>query len=349
LQIQFYCTPFDPCDPGSTHGRYDRQVCEMYDSAAITRPRCVAKNTTSQDEAVKTWFVCETQADLRSLRDNASISEMGMVVIVTLQIIAPPLLQNVTVNGHFNQSGLHIETLHNLTQFVCCAQNGSTRQNRDETPLSSSSKHNSGSHKPNTAEAGIFLAGSFDVTPAEGKNSGSNQDRRSLCLFHVEDVRSMSSKTVSWWSLSTIVWLVLVLLVVVLVLLGVSDQVKNRCCCGQKKVMPVIPTANQSKMFSKRKVKSLGDLPDDVSAISIEDTELFLEKTPSDYSRGHATSLQRRISSSSSTKNFLRAFRESYNRGLSPIPELSVTDISLEESADEYDAESWSDDLIREE
>lgn len=73
LQIQFLCTPFDPCDPNNTHGRYDRQVCEMYESAAITRPRCVAKNTTSQDEAIKKWFVCETQA-LRSLRDNASIS-----------------------------------------------------------------------------------------------------------------------------------------------------------------------------------------------------------------------------------------------------------------------------------
>lgn len=100
--------------------------------------------------------------------------------------------------------------------------------------------------------------------------------------------------SVSWWTLSTIVWLVLVLLVVVLVLLGVSDQVKNRCCCGQskslnlclnvrqklsllgrflgwascerelnlphlctflEKVMPVIPTSNQLKMFSQRRVK----------------------------------------------------------------------------------------------
>lgn len=122
-------------------------------------------------------------------------SEMGMAVIVTLQITAPPLLQNITLNGHFNHSGLHIEIQHNITQFVCCAQNGSTQHNRDETPLSSSSKHNSVSHKPNTTEAGVFLAGSSDVTSSEGKNSGSNQNRRSLCLFHVENIRLMASKT----------------------------------------------------------------------------------------------------------------------------------------------------------
>ncbi|MCJ8749275.1 hypothetical protein PDJAM_G00174430 [Pangasius djambal] len=197
LQVQFLCSPFDPCSPNSGRDHHDGQVYEMYGSAGITCPRCEAQNATNQDEAVKEWFVCETHADLWSLSDNASISEMDMEVIVTLQITAPPLLQNVTLNGHFNRSGLHIETQHNITLFGCCIQNDSTQQNKDKTPQSSSSNKDSVSHKPNTSEPGIFSAGSPDVTSSEGKNSSANhthQSNRSHCLFHVKDIQRMPSK-----------------------------------------------------------------------------------------------------------------------------------------------------------
>ncbi|MCJ8749274.1 hypothetical protein PDJAM_G00174420 [Pangasius djambal] len=115
-----------------------------------------------------------------------------------------------------------------------------------------------------------------------------------------------------------------------------------------EKVIPVLLPANQPKTFSKRRVKSLGDLPDNVSVLSIEDKELFLEKMPSDYSRGDLTSHQRKVSLAP-TKRSLQVFQELYKRGLSPIPELSVTDGSLEESEDEYDEETRSDGEITEE
>ncbi|KAB5518579.1 hypothetical protein PHYPO_G00167650 [Pangasianodon hypophthalmus] len=349
LQVRFLCAPFDPCGPNSGRDHHDGQVYEMYGNASITRPRCEPQNATNQDEGVKEWFVCETHADLQSLGDNASSSEVDMEVIVTLQITAPPLLQNVTLNGHFNRSGLHIEKQHNITLFSCCIQNVSAQQNKDKTPQSSSSNQNSVSHKPNTSEPGIFSAGSPDVTSSEGKNASSNhtpQSNRSHCLFHAKDIPSMSSKKARWWSVSTVVWLVLVLMVLILVLLGVRDQVvKNR---HKKKVIPLLTPANQPKTFSNRRVKSLGDLPDDVSALSIEDKELFLEKMPSDYSRGHLTSHQRKVSSAP-TERSLQVFQELYKRGLSPIPELSLTDGSLGENEDEYDEEATSDGEITEE
>lgn len=74
LQVQFLCAPFDPCDHNSGRDQYDGQTYEIYDNAAITRPQCEAQNATNQDEEVKQWFVCETHADLRSLRDNTSVS-----------------------------------------------------------------------------------------------------------------------------------------------------------------------------------------------------------------------------------------------------------------------------------
>ncbi|MCI4395081.1 hypothetical protein PGIGA_G00176220 [Pangasianodon gigas] len=351
LQVQFLCAPFDPCGPNSGRDHHDGQVYEMYGNASITRPRCEPQNATNQDEAVKEWFVCETHADLRSLGDNASSSEVDMEVIVTLQITAPPRLQNVTLNGHFNRSGLHIEKQHNITLFSCCIQNNSTQQNKDKTPQSSSSNQNSVSRKPNTSEPGIFSAGSPDVTSSEGKNFSSNhthQSNRSHCLFHAKDIQSMSSKKARWWSVSTVVWLVLVLMVVILVFLGVRDQVVKNRHSDKKKVIPLLTPANQPKTFSNRRVKSLGDLPDDVSALSIEDKELFLEKMPSDYSRGHLTSHQRKVSSAP-TERSLQVFQELYKRGLSPIPELSLTDGSLGENEDEYDEEATSDGEITEE
>ncbi|XP_060772680.1 uncharacterized protein si:dkey-192k22.2 isoform X2 [Neoarius graeffei] len=334
LQVQFLCAPFDPCDANSGHDDYDRQAYEMYDSAGLTRPLCEAKNSTSQDEAVKEWFVCETHTDLRSLHDNVSISEIDMEVSVRLQVAAPPLLQNVTVSGHFNYSGLHIETQDNITLFGCCIQKDSTQQNKDKTPQSSSSTQTSVSDQPNISEPGIFSAGSLDATSSEGKKSSSHhihQSNRSHCLFHFKDIQRTSSKTVIQWSVITIVWLVLVVMVIVLVLLGVRDQVFKNRHCNKKKVIPILPPANQPKTFSNRRVKY---------------KELFLDKRPSDYSRGHATSHQKH--SLASTKRFLQVFQESYQRVLSPIPELSATDVSLGENEDECDEEAMSDDVITE-
>ncbi|XP_058241260.1 uncharacterized protein si:dkey-192k22.2 isoform X2 [Hemibagrus wyckioides] len=328
LQVQFLCAPFDPCDPNSGRDHYDSQAYEMHASGGITRPRCEAQNTTNQDAAVKQWFVCETHADLRRLHDNASASENAVEMIITLQIVAPPLPRNVSVNGHFNHSGLYIETQHETVLFSCCVRNESTWQNKDTTSKSSSST------------PGIFSAG-----PSEGKSkSGFNHTHwpnRSHCFAHFKDIQRMSPTTAKPWSVSTIVWLVLVMMVVILVLLGVREQVfKNRYCC-QKKVKPV-RRPPKLKTFSQRRVKSLGDLPDNVSVLSIEDVELFLEKTPSDYSRDHVTH-QRKVSLVS-TKKFLHIFQESSRRGLSPIPELSVT-----ENEDEHDEETRSDGAITEE
>lgn len=124
--------------------------------------------------------------------------EMHTEVIVSLQITAPSLQQNVTLNGHFNRSGLHIETQNNITLFGCCIQNDSTQPNKDQTPQSSSSKRNSESHELNTSEPGIFSGGSPDVASSEGINSSSDhmpQSNRSRCLFHFKDIQRMSSKT----------------------------------------------------------------------------------------------------------------------------------------------------------
>ncbi|KAK3523487.1 hypothetical protein QTP86_034110 [Hemibagrus guttatus] len=168
----------------------------MYDNAGITRPRCEAQNTTNQDAAVKQWFMCETYADLQRLRDNASVSENAMEVIVTLQIKAPPLLQNVSINGHFNHSGLYIETQHDTVLFGCYVRN------------ESGSNH---MHRPN----------------------------RTHCFAHFKDIQRMSSTTARRWSVSTVVWLGLMMMVVILVLLGVKDHVfKNRSCCKSKSIIP---------------------------------------------------------------------------------------------------------------
>lgn len=104
-------------------------------------------------------------------------------VIVTLQIRASTLLQNVTVNGHLNQSGIHFETQHDVTLVGCCIQNNSTWQTKTKTPKSRSSRQNS--------EPGIFSVGS----PSEGTNSSSNHTHRTRCLFHFKDIQRTSSKT----------------------------------------------------------------------------------------------------------------------------------------------------------
>ncbi|XP_046699135.1 uncharacterized protein si:dkey-192k22.2 [Silurus meridionalis] len=331
LQIKFNCSPFDPCDPKSGWGHYDLQQIYKNGSPRVPLPQCEAKITTNQDGAVNQYFVCETHADLRSLWTNASVSETDMDVMVTLQITAPPLLQNVSINGHLNKSGLHMETKHNITLIACCFLNSSTWQNKGSSSITQSS------HRSNASKPAVFSAGPSDE--GRKRSLGTNhthQSNRSRCIFHLEDFRKMSSETERRWSVSTIVWLVLVLMVVLLVLLGVKDQVfKNRHCC-KKKVIPDRVPVNHPNTFSIRRVKSLGDLPDDASAISTEDRELFLEKTPPDNSRAHVTSQQRRVSLAS-TERLLQAFRKSYRRDLSPIPELSVTDGSLRENEEEYD------------
>lgn len=120
--------------------------------------------------------------------------EVAMEVIVILQITAPPLLQNVSVNGHLNHSGLHIETQHDITLVGRCIQNDSTWQTKIKVPQSSSSKQSSVSHETNTSEPGVFSAGS----PSETTNSSSNythQSNRTRCLFHFKDIPRISSKT----------------------------------------------------------------------------------------------------------------------------------------------------------
>ncbi|KAK2865560.1 hypothetical protein Q7C36_001616 [Tachysurus vachellii] len=326
LQVQFLCAPFDPCDPNSGRDQYDGQTHEVYDNAGITRPQCEAQNATNQDEEVKQWFVCETHADLRSLRDNTSVSEKSMEVIVTLQITAPSL----TVNGNFNLSGLYVETQHNTVLFGCCIRNKSRRQNREKTPQSSSSA------------PGVFSAGPSDE---KNENTRTHPPNKTHCFAHFKDIQRMFTTTVKHWSVSTIVWFSLMLMVVVLILLGVRDHFFKNRYCFKKKVKRVRPPARQQTTFSKRRVKSLGDLPDDVSVLSAE--ELFLEKTPSDYSRGHVTH-QRRVSLAS-TKRFLNIFQESFKRGLSPIPELSMTDVSLGENEDGHDEELRSSSVRTEE
>lgn len=121
--------------------------------------------------------------------------DKDMEVIVTLQITAHPLLENVTVNGHFNHSGLHIRTQHNITLLGCCVQNNNSRRHKDKPPHSSSSKPNAVSHKPDTSEPGVFSVVSHGVAFSEGKNSSSHQSNRSHCLFYFQDIRRMSSKT----------------------------------------------------------------------------------------------------------------------------------------------------------
>lgn len=114
---------------------------------------------------------------------------MATEVIVTLHVTAPPLLQNVTVNGHFNRSGLHVDSRPNITLFGCRVQS-------DGTPQPSDSNRSSVSHKPNTLEPGVFSAGS--PASSEGPNSNTDhthQPNRSHCLFHLKDVRRTSSKT----------------------------------------------------------------------------------------------------------------------------------------------------------
>lgn len=99
-----------------------------------------------------------------------------------LQIVAPPLPQNVSVNGHFNHSGLYIETQHDTVLFSCCVRNESTRQNKDTMSKSSSST------------PGIFSAG-----PSEGKSkSGFNHTHwpnRTHCFAHFKDIQRMSPTT----------------------------------------------------------------------------------------------------------------------------------------------------------
>ncbi|TSN95710.1 hypothetical protein Baya_9824 [Bagarius yarrelli] len=229
-QVLFLCAPFDPCDPNNGHGHYD-------DQAGITQPRCEAQN-----EAVEHWFVCETHTDLQSLRDNATISEKDLEVIVTLQIAAPSLLQNMTINGHVNHSRIYTETHHDIMLFGCCIQNESTQQNKDKTSNRSSYS-----------------------TPCSRNNSDlTHRSNVTYCLARLEDIQGMSLKTVNWWCVSTIAWLILVLLVIVLVFLGVRDQIfKNKHCC-KKKVKPVQPSAKQLETYKRRvKYVSLGENEDE--------------------------------------------------------------------------------------
>ncbi|KAI4878680.1 hypothetical protein NFI96_030343, partial [Prochilodus magdalenae] len=105
-----------------------------------------------------------------------------------------------------------------------------------------------------------------------------------------------------WWGFSTTVWMVLVLIVVIVVLLSVWVQVYTSKRPKRSVQVPV--PAHQPKTFSKRRVKY---------------EELFLEKTPKDYSR----------------EKIHLSYPEIFKRGLSPINEVSMTDVSLDEDGEE--------------
>lgn len=106
--------------------------------------------------------------------------EKSMEVIVTLQITALPLLQNVTVNGHFNLSGLYVETQHNTVLFSCCVWNNSRRQNQEKTPQSSSS-----------------APGNFSARPSDEKNENTltHTPNKTHCFAHFKDIQRMFSTT----------------------------------------------------------------------------------------------------------------------------------------------------------
>ncbi|XP_072526190.1 uncharacterized protein [Salminus brasiliensis] len=323
LQIQFHCVPFDPCDPMSWRGLEDGQICEVYENSSRTDLPCEAepkKKTGNQDQAEKSWFVCETQSDLQSLYNNASHSEVDVEMALELLVTDHTLL-NVTVHGHFNHSALHIHKHLNFTLIGCC-----TRPRGNCTyPNKATSPPGPPSHKPVTELTTKQSHGDSIISPLCPSN-------RSHCLFRYGGSNILKTQTtgVRWWGFSTTVWLALVLIVVLLVLLSVWVQVYTSRSCFHKQSVRVPVTAHQSTRFSKRRVKSLGDLPDvAISLWSAEDEELFVEKTQEDYSR----------------EKLHLVYQEMYNRGLSPIHEASITGDSL----DEDDEEIRPDGIITEE
>ncbi|KAG9259741.1 hypothetical protein AMEX_G27275 [Astyanax mexicanus] len=327
LQIHFHCVPVDSCGVMSWRGPEDGQICEVYENASKTNLLCETepkKNTTNQNKAVKNWFVCETQADLQSLHYNTSNSELDVDVVLGIRMIDHPLL-NVTIHSHLNHSGLHIETHLNFTLVGCCARprRACTHPDKVTPPLSPPS------HTPVTsAEL------TTKQSPAKTLDSTVHPlctSNRSHCLFYYEGSNILDTQTKEgrWWAFSTTMWLALVLVLVVLVALSVWFQVSRSRSCFHKQSVRVPVTALQPRRFSKRRVKSLGDLPDIlVSVCSAEDEELFVEKTQKDYSR----------------EKLQLVYEEIYKRGLSPIHEVSTTDISSEKN----DEENRPDDIITE-
>ncbi|KAL6467165.1 hypothetical protein MHYP_G00249690 [Metynnis hypsauchen] len=280
LQIPFYCLSFDPCDPISGQGLKDGQICQEYRNTSKMNALCeeeTKESMISQDKVVQDWFVCETEADLWSLHDNALLSELDMVLMLQ---VTNQTLQNVTMHGHFNQSGLHIDTCLNFTLLDCCAQ-----PQRD-CAYPNKVKASPTSHKPVTPNG-------LSTVPSSGEtNSISNlncQSNRSQCLFHYVG----------------------------------RNVIKTSAKEAHSALAPV--TAHRPKSFSKRRVKSLGDLPDiSISVWSTEDEELFLEKMPKDYSR----------------ECLHLSYQEMYKRGLSPIHEVSLTDVSLGEDYEKKKSEN---------
>ncbi|KAL7841196.1 hypothetical protein SRHO_G00248870 [Serrasalmus rhombeus] len=318
LQIPFYCLSFDPCDPMSGQGLKDGQICQEYRNISKINALCeeeTKESMISQDKVVQDWFVCETEADLWSLHDNALLSELDVVLMLQ---VTNQTLQNVTMHGHFNQSGLHIDTCLNFTLLDCCAhpQRDCAYPNKVKTSPTS--------HKPVTPNG-------LSTVPSSGEtDSISNpkcQSNRSQCLFRYvgHNVIKTSTKEVRWWGFGAAVWMILVLIVVVVVMLSVWAQVCTSRSCFHAHSAPVSVTAHRPKSFSKRRVKSLGDLPDiSISVWSTEDEELFLEKMPKDYSR----------------ECLHLSHQEMYKRGLSPIHEVSLTDVSLDEDYEKKKSEN---------
>ncbi|XP_036438773.1 uncharacterized protein si:dkey-192k22.2 [Colossoma macropomum] len=280
LQIPFNCLSFNPCDPMSGQGPKDGQICQEYRNTSRINALCeveTKENMISQDKVVQDWFVCETEADLWSLHDNASLSDLDTVLMLQ---VTNQTLQNVTMHGHFNQSGLHIDTSLNFTLLGCCAQ-----PQRD-CAYPNKVKASPTSHKPVTRPG-------LSTVPSSGEtDSTSNlkcQSNRSQCFFRYVGGNAIkaSTKEVRWWGFSIAVWMILVLIVIVVVMLSVWVQVCTSRRCFHAQSAPVRVAAHRPKSFSKRRVKSLGDLPDiSIPVWSAEDEELFLEKTPKDYSRG---------------------------------------------------------------
>ncbi|XP_066517326.1 uncharacterized protein si:dkey-192k22.2 [Hoplias malabaricus] len=333
-QIQFHCLPFDLCDSMSDHAHKDPKICEVFENIIQNNQLCAMqpkKHTLNQSNTLQDWFLCETQVNLWDFYDHASNSGVDAEVVLMLQG-AHQSLQNVTTLGHLNHSGLQIETHWNFTLLNCCSQlpRDCTKPNKTNTKfLKGLSTPRPSSHSSPTTSAELSAE-----TLSEETHSTFNpicRSNRSQCLFHfVENILlNIPNKEVKWWGAA--VWLILVLIVVLVVLLSVGVQVYASKRLLQRRSMPVPVTATRM-IFAKRKTKSLGDLPDvSISIWSTEDEDLFLKKMPKDYTRA-----ERRTDHFQFSKKIHLVCEDiMYKQGLSPIHEVSMTDIYLRENEEE--------------
>ncbi|XP_062865249.1 uncharacterized protein si:dkey-192k22.2 [Trichomycterus rosablanca] len=295
-QITFLCSPFDPCDPPGGRGHHDGKVYTVLDYVSESYALCEVepKNATNRDQALNEWFVCKTEADLEGLRHNASISEIDVEVVLMLQTM-DLAYQNFTVSGHFNHTGLHIETQHNITLLNCCGQfqPNSQQLNKVRTP------------------SGLSSSGSVPL-----KASGSDSDGSSTESTHMKLSERKDSAFNPRQSNRSHYFLQL-------------KEVPKAPDNAEKPVV-VSPPANQPASFSKRRVKSLSDLPDSMSMFDTQDKKRFQQRT-----------LQK---TNHSRDQFLLVFQETYRRALSPIQEMSLTDVAVDE-----DDKEQNDDVITDE